>query len=582
MKKVYVLCTLMLMGGFIFAQTNHLNNGSVSVKEGINLVNSPFSAVTGKIINNNVSYKVVIDSLHYDGNPGQGIGTGGAGTFEVYAFFSAASLSAHHSAGNNITMVKVYIMDATKVTSAQIKMYSNQGTTLVYSQVFTPAQGWNFVTLTTPLTIPATDLYIGYQAVVTGGYPLGCDANAANPNGNWIVYQGTWYHLTDIGVSNGNWNIRAMVSGTQLTNEIKLVSTFGDFASFSYCEVVPLSQAITYDLKGAVLNAGSATQTNVTLHAEDATNGINGTASTSSIATGIQDTLTYTVTLNTTTPKVYGVKMYATQNETDQVPANNVGDSIYFQTDNSLYLRTSNFNSVLTPYSFGTSAPATTGMEYGANYVFLNNDQVDSIFVVIYRAHGTGNLVGKLYNVDLQTGDRTVVAQTNSYTPTGTPEIKELALITPYQITTASVLTATVQLNCNISVSDSIYIGANGGFPGDASVAGAAYLKVNNVWGWYYVQGTCPIVGIIVHHANEVNPINLTSNIAIYPNPVSNTMYVMNEKAVNVEIYNLQGQCVAKYFNENVINVADLAQGTYLVKVTTNNKVITQKINIVR
>jgi hypothetical protein len=56
----------------------------------------------------------------------------------------------------------------------------------------------------------------------------------------------------------------------------------------------------------------------------------------------------------------------------------------------------------------------------------------------------------------------------------------------------------------------------------------------------------------------------------------------MNEKALNIQIFNLNGKCVAQYNNENVINVADLAQGTYMVKVVTNNHVTTQKINIVR
>jgi hypothetical protein len=220
-------------------------------------------------------------------------------------------------------------------------------------------------------------------------------------------------------------------------------------------------------------------------------------------------------------------------------------------------------------------------MEYGANYVFMNNDQVDSIFVIIYGAHGTGSLIGKLYSVD-NTGARTVVAQTASYTPTGTPEIKKLALTTPYQITTPSLLTATVQLNLNIAAHDTIFIGADGGYHGDAAVAGAAYLNISSVWGWYSIIGTCPVVGIVNDFHTGVNPLNLSNNVMVYPNPVSNTLYIMNEKALNIQIFNLNGKCVAQYNNENVINVADLAQGTYLVKVVTNNNVTTQKINIVR
>jgi len=408
-------------------------------------------------------------------------------------------------------------------------------------------------------------------------------AITANPSNVKIRFQ--FYSPSSMGSNAGcgyAWMIDDVKIIDALTNDVEIVKTFADVIGTSYYKIIPLSQATTCDVSAIVANNGSAAQTNVTLHAEDATNGINGTASFATLASGAQDTLTYTVTLDNVTPKTYGIKMSVTQNETDEVPLNNVGDSIYFVTDPSLYLRTNSLTSYLTSYSFGTQAPAVTDMEFGANYAFMNNDQVDSIIVLIYGANGTGTVTGKLYNVDLTTGDRTVVAQTNPYTPTGIPEFAKIALTTPYQITTASLLTATVQLNLNIAAHDTIKIGADGSFMGDASQAGAAYLKVNNAWGWYYVTNTCPIVGVITHHNTNANSLFASKNVVLYPNPVSETLYVVNEKAVNVEIYNLNGQLVAKYNNQNVINVANLAQGTYMVKVVTNNNVTTQKINIVR
>ncbi|MGQ9846290.1 MAG: T9SS type A sorting domain-containing protein [Bacteroidales bacterium] len=367
------------------------------------------------------------------------------------------------------------------------------------------------------------------------------------------------------------------------TNDIELSEVYGDFSGTSSYAVIPLSQAISYDIVGIVSNNGTADQTNVTLHVDDADNSLAGTASMASLASGDEDTLTYSITLDNTTPASYGIKTYVTQTETDENPANNVGDSIYFSTDYSLYLRTENLTSLLTPYSFGTSAPATTGMEYGANYLFFNDDQVDSIVVFIYDAYGTGTITGKLYDIDLQSGNRTLVAQTSAYTPSGIPEFKTLALTTPYQVTGPAFLTSTVQMTFSPAAHDTIYIGADGHFAGDASVAGAAYLKVNNTWGWYYITGTCPMVGVITHQQTTyANSLLSSKNVVLYPNPVSETLYVVNEKAVDVEIYNINGQLVAKYNNQNVINVADLAQGTYMVKVVTNNNVITQKINIVR
>jgi len=408
-------------------------------------------------------------------------------------------------------------------------------------------------------------------------------AIAANPSNVKIRFQ----FYSPSGMAGGYegcgyaWMVDDVKIIDALTNDVELTSVYGDILGTSSYAVIPLSQAVNYDIVGIAVNNGSAAQTNVTLHADDATNSLTGTASMASLASAAQDTLTYTVTLDNNTPASFGVKTYVTQNETDEVPSNNAGDSIYFSTDYSLYLRTLDLNSILSPYSFGASAPATTGMEYGANYVFLNNDQVDSIAVFIYGSHGTGTVTGKLYNIDLTTGARTVVAQTSAYTPSGSLEFKTLALISPYQVTAPAILTSTVQMTFSTAAHDTIYVGADGNFHGDAAVAGAAYLKVGGTWDWYSITGTCPIVGVITHLQTSVNSLFSSKNVVLYPNPVSETLYVVNEKAVHVEIYNLQGQCVAKYFNENVINVADLAQGTYLVKVVTDNKVITQKINII-
>ena len=84
-----------------------------------------------------------------------------------------------------------------------------------------------------------------------------------------------------------------------------------------------------------------------------------------------------------------------------------------------------------------------------------------------------------------------------------------------------------------------------------------------------------------IYESSNINA-NSMSNVFVYPNPVSTTLTVANQNAISIEIFNLNGQKVAEYNHTNTANVADLAQGTYMVKVVTNNNVITQKINIVR
>lgn len=370
---------------------------------------------------------------------------------------------------------------------------------------------------------------------------------------------------------------------TAFVNDIEVLGTYVDFDGMSYYEVTPLSQVGTVDLGAEVVNNGSAAQTNVTLHVDDALNGISGTEVLASLASGAQTDLIYTATLDNVNAKSYGFKMNVTQTETDEVPANNEGDSIYFDTDPSWYLRTSDVNIYLSSYSFAAPIVASTGMEYGCNYHFINNDRVDSIMFIIYGAVGTGTVTTKLYSVDLGTGDRTVVAQSDPYTPAGTPwEYVQLALTTPYNVTAPAVLTATVQLNINTSANDTISILADGTFLGDAATAGIGYLNNAGTWGWY-TYGAVPFVGLIVDFASGINNNNIVSkDLFIYPNPVSNTLYIVNQKAVSVEFYNLTGEIVAKYNNKNTIDVSGFAQGTYLVKVITDKKVITEKINIIR
>ncbi len=129
--------------------------------------------------------KAIVDSLHYDVTDNyDGIGTNAAATHGVYCYYPASLTSAHNAAGNTITSVKLYISNATVVTSAALKIFSDQGVTSLLSQPFTAVEGWNEVVLTTPLAIPTTPLYIGYEVVVTGGYPLGCDSSTVSvPNG---------------------------------------------------------------------------------------------------------------------------------------------------------------------------------------------------------------------------------------------------------------------------------------------------------------------------------------------------------------------------------------------------------------
>jgi hypothetical protein len=72
------------------------------------------------------------------------------------------------------------------------------------------------------------------------------------------------------------------------------------------------------------------------------------------------------------------------------------------------------------------------------------------------------------------------------------------------------------------------------------------------------------------------------TNFSYYPNPVKNTLNLSyNQEISNVEVFNLLGQKVSSnVINANAaqIDMSNLATGSYLVKVTSDNKIKTIKV----
>ena len=65
-------------------------------------------------------------------------------------------------------------------------------------------------------------------------------------------------------------------------------------------------------------------------------------------------------------------------------------------------------------------------------------------------------------------------------------------------------------------------------------------------------------------------------SIKIYPNPATTLLTVSGNDIQKIEVYNLVGQEIYTG-TENTINTESFAPGTYFVKVTTSNGVLTQK-----
>ena len=85
------------------------------------------------------------------------------------------------------------------------------------------------------------------------------------------------------------------------------------------------------------------------------------------------------------------------------------------------------------------------------------------------------------------------------------------------------------------------------------------------------IWGTCPTASI--------EDQNFT-NISIYPNPTSNTLFISgNETPITVAIFNVLGKEVLSIKNTNNINVQALPSGVYVIRISdgvgqTNRKFI--------
>lgn len=446
MVKIYFLLAFMIINGLILAQTKQLTISNLRTNK-----------VIKESINNNNGTKAVIDTLHYDGNNFDGIGTGSAGTYEAYAFFPASQLVPYNTAGNTITSVDIYVKGVNKVSSTTIRFRANQSS-IAYSQAFTATEGWNNVVLSTPFTIPATDLYIGYECVaLTGGFPLGCDAGPVNTNGNWIVYGGSWGHLTDLNAAmTYNWNIRARVDGAAgPSNDAKLSSLLVNGVSvpgfnpnvYSYNVVYPYGTT-TLPVVTATTNHANATKviTNITAFPGAAT-----------VVVTAQDgttILTYTINFSVAAPS------------TDATLSNLlVNGSTVAGFSSNVY----SYNVV---YPYGTTTlpvvTATTNHASATKVVTNITGFPGTATVTVTAQDGTTILT---YSINFSVSPPSTVATLTSLLVNGvsvagfSPSVYSYNVVLPYGTTTLPVVTATAtDANANVVITNIT------GFPGTATV----------------------------------------------------------------------------------------------------------------
>ncbi len=77
----------------------------------------------------------------------------------------------------------------------------------------------------------------------------------------------------------------------------------------------------------------------------------------------------------------------------------------------------------------------------------------------------------------------------------------------------------------------------------------------------------------------EDNTAALSAMVNIFPNPTDNQLYIQtNEPIQQIDIFNINGQQInTTPLHDAVLSVGDLANGLYLLRITTENGVVMKK-----
>lgn len=120
--------------------------------------------------------------------------------------------------------------------------------------------------------------------------------------------------------------------------------------------------------------------------------------------------------------------------------------------------------------------------------------------------------------------------------------------------------------------------------PNEAVTVEVTAIDSDNVCGTTSVSTlTCLSNILITDPSNERKSFSSTklnnSEVEIYPNPVTDNLTIKSKYIVKkVEIYNLTGKSIKVNFNTDNIDISKLQNGIYLIKITTENGITTERI----
>jgi pectate lyase len=153
---------------------------------------------------------------------------------------------------------------------------------------------------------------------------------------------------------------------------------------------------------------------------------------------------------------------------------------------------------------------------------------------------------------------------------------------TSIKFTTTSASTLTLVFDSNFTgtiLVNNVSYTASAGIVKVSLAAGLNTITKGSVANLYYISTVYNSTGRM-SGSNDIEEVAETSKLTLYPNPVSSELNISSDKTIQkVEVYNLSGSLVnAQKGNSNTLDMSNLSNGSYLLKVFTENSVTTKII----
>ena len=152
---------------------------------------------------------------------------------------------------------------------------------------------------------------------------------------------------------------------------------------------------------------------------------------------------------------------------------------------------------------------------------------------------------------------------------------------TSIKFTTTSASTLTLVFDSNFTgtiLVNNVSYTASAGIATVSLAAGLNTITKGSVANLYYMSTVYNSTGRM--SGNDIQETVEAAKLTLYPNPVSGELNISSAKAIqNTEVYNLSGALVnSQQGNSNILDMSNLANGSYLVKIYTEEGVTTKII----